>query len=36
VLMSVEDAAVAERVKEEVRSLSAAFPLYPVPQPAHR
>ncbi|HEU4720153.1 MAG TPA: serine hydroxymethyltransferase [Gemmatimonadaceae bacterium] len=36
VLMSAEDAAVAERVKEEVRSLSAAFPLYPVPQPAHR
>jgi glycine hydroxymethyltransferase len=36
VLMSAEDASVAERVKEEVRTLSAAFPLYPVPQPAHR
>ncbi len=36
VLMSAEDASVAERVKEEVRSLSAAFPLYPAPQPAHR
>ena len=36
VLMSAEDAGVAERVKEEVRSLSAAFPLYPVPQAAHR
>src|SRR4051812_11972831 len=36
VLMSAEDGSVAERVKEEVRSLSAAFPLYPVPQPAHR
>src|SRR5881392_794399 len=29
VLMSAEDARVAERVKEEVRTLSAAFPLYP-------
>jgi glycine hydroxymethyltransferase len=36
VLMSAEDASVAERVKEEVRTLSAAFPLYPVPQAAHR
>ena len=36
VLMSAEDSAVAERVKEEVRSLSSAFPLYPSPQPAHR
>ena len=36
VLMSAEDTSVAERVKEEVRTLSAAFPLYPVPQPAHR
>ena len=36
VLVSAEDASVAERVKEEVRTLSAAFPLYPVPQPAHR
>jgi glycine hydroxymethyltransferase len=36
VLMSAEDASVAERVKEEVRTLSAAFPLYPAPQPAHR
>jgi len=36
VLMSAEDAGVAERVKEEVRSLAAAFPLYPAPQAAHR
>jgi glycine hydroxymethyltransferase len=36
VLMSAEDASVAERVREEVRSLSASFPLYPAPQPAHR
>jgi len=36
VLMSAEDASVAERVKEEVRSLSGAFPLYPAPQAAHR
>ena len=36
VLMSAEDPTVAERVKEEVRTLSAAFPLYPSPQPAHR
>jgi glycine hydroxymethyltransferase len=36
VLMSAEDATVAERVKEEVRTLAAAFPLYPVPQAAHR
>ena len=36
VLMSAEDASVAERVKEDVRTLSAAFPLYPVPQAAHR
>ncbi|MFL5616769.1 MAG: serine hydroxymethyltransferase [Gemmatimonadaceae bacterium] len=36
VLASAEDASVAERVREEVRSLSAAFPLYPAPQPAHR
>ena len=36
VLVSAEDPAVAERVKEEVRSLSSAFPLYPSPQPAHR
>jgi glycine hydroxymethyltransferase len=36
VLMSAEDSGVAERVKEEVRSLSSAFPLYPAPQAAHR
>jgi len=36
VLMSAEDAGVAARVKEEVRALSNAFPLYPVPQAAHR
>ena len=36
VLMSAEDASVAARVKEEVRALAGAFPLYPVPQPAHR
>jgi len=36
VLMSAEDASVAERVKEEVRTLASAFPLYPAPQPAHR
>ena len=36
VLVSAEDPGVAERVKEEVRSLSSAFPLYPVPQAAHR
>jgi glycine hydroxymethyltransferase len=36
VLMSAEDAGVAARVKEEVRALSNAFPLYPVPQGAHR
>ena len=36
VLMSAEDPMVAERVKEEVRTLSAAFPLYPSPQPVHR
>jgi glycine hydroxymethyltransferase len=36
VLMSAEDASVAERVREEVRTLSAAFPLYPAPQTAHR
>jgi glycine hydroxymethyltransferase len=36
VLMSAEDADVAARVKEEVRALSNAFPLYPVPQAAHR
>jgi glycine hydroxymethyltransferase len=36
VLMSAEDASVAARVKEEVRALSNAFPLYPVPQAAHR
>jgi glycine hydroxymethyltransferase len=36
VLMSAEDASVAERVRDEVRSLSAAFPLYPAPQIAHR
>jgi glycine hydroxymethyltransferase len=36
VLMSVEDASVAARVKEEVRTLANAFPLYPVPQAAHR
>jgi glycine hydroxymethyltransferase len=36
VLMSAEDASVAARVKEEVRVLSNAFPLYPVPQAAHR
>jgi glycine hydroxymethyltransferase len=36
VLVSAEDASVAERVKEEVRTLAAAFPLYPVQQAAHR
>ncbi|HET9797963.1 MAG TPA: serine hydroxymethyltransferase [Gemmatimonadaceae bacterium] len=36
VLGSVEDASVAERVREEVRALAAAFPLYPAQQPAHR
>src|SRR6476659_821720 len=36
VLMSAEDAGVAARVKEEVRALSNAFPLYPAPQAAHR
>jgi glycine hydroxymethyltransferase len=36
VLMSAEDATVAERVKDEVRTLAASFPLYPVPQHAHR
>ena len=36
VLMSAEDASVAARVKEEVRALANAFPLYPVPQAAHR
>jgi glycine hydroxymethyltransferase len=36
VLMSAEDAGVAARVKEEVRALANAFPLYPVPQAAHR
>jgi glycine hydroxymethyltransferase len=36
VLMSAEDASVAARVKEEVRTLANAFPLYPVPQAAHR
>jgi glycine hydroxymethyltransferase len=36
VLMSAEDASVAARVKEEVRALSNAFPLYPGPQAAHR
>jgi glycine hydroxymethyltransferase len=36
VLMSAEDASVAERVRDDVRSLSAAFPLYPAPQIAHR
>jgi glycine hydroxymethyltransferase len=36
VLSSADDSSVAERVKEDVRSLSSAFPLYPVPQPAHR
>jgi glycine hydroxymethyltransferase len=36
VLMSAEDASVAARVKEEVRTLSNAFPLYPAPQAAHR
>src|SRR5215212_5757915 len=36
VLMSAEDASVAERVQDAVRTLSAAFPLYPAPQPAHR
>ncbi|HKP15805.1 MAG TPA: serine hydroxymethyltransferase [Gemmatimonadaceae bacterium] len=36
VLASAEDASVAERVKDEVRALSASFPLYPAPQPAHR
>src|SRR4051794_10255137 len=32
VLMSAEDASVAERVREEVRTLSASFPLYPFQQ----
>jgi glycine hydroxymethyltransferase len=36
VLMAAEDASVAERVRDEVRSLSAAFPLYPSPQAVHR
>jgi glycine hydroxymethyltransferase len=36
VLGSVEDASVAERVREEVRSLASAFPLYPAQQVAHR
>src|SRR5438045_9212499 len=36
VLMSAEDASVAARVKEEGRTLSSAFPLYPLPQTAHR
>jgi glycine/serine hydroxymethyltransferase len=36
VLTSAEDASVAERVRGEVRSLAAAFPLYPAPQIAHR
>jgi glycine hydroxymethyltransferase len=36
VLVSADDARVAERVKEEVRTLAAAFPLYPVQQAAHR
>jgi len=36
VLVSAEDASVAERVREEVRTLSASFPLYPVQQHAHR
>ncbi len=36
VLASVEDAGVAERVREEVRTLASAFPLYPAQQVAHR
>jgi glycine hydroxymethyltransferase len=36
VLMSAEDASVAEQVKEEVHTLSASFPLYPAPQHAAR
>jgi glycine hydroxymethyltransferase len=36
VLMAAEDPAVAARVKEEVRTLAAAFPLYPAPQHATR
>ncbi|MDB4881658.1 MAG: Serine hydroxymethyltransferase [Gemmatimonadetes bacterium] len=36
VLMSAEDTAVAARVKDEVRTLAASFPLYPVPQHADR
>ncbi|MEO8563692.1 MAG: serine hydroxymethyltransferase, partial [bacterium] len=36
VLTSAEDASLAARVREEVRSLAAAFPLYPAPQHAHR
>jgi glycine hydroxymethyltransferase len=36
VLVSVEDAGVAERVREEVRTLASAFPLYPAQQVAHR
>ena len=36
VLVSADDASVAERVKEEVRTLAAAFPLYPAQQAAHR
>jgi glycine hydroxymethyltransferase len=36
VLGSVEDASVAERVREEVRALASAFPLYPAQQVAHR
>jgi glycine hydroxymethyltransferase len=30
-LQSPEDASVSERVREEVRELTSAFPLYPVP-----
>jgi glycine hydroxymethyltransferase len=36
VLMSAEDVSVAARVKDEVRALANAFPLYPAPQAAHR
>jgi glycine hydroxymethyltransferase len=36
VLVAVDDAGVAERVREEVRALASAFPLYPAQQAAHR
>jgi glycine/serine hydroxymethyltransferase len=36
VLLSADDAAVAARVRDEVRSLAASFPLYPAQQHAGR